>query len=550
MPDLRINLLGAPQLILDQTAVAPGHNKAIALLAYLAVTRRPHRREALATLLWPEFDGSSARRELRRMLWALNKTLGKGWLVADQRPLPPAAAPPHNLPAAVTPFVGRQAELAQLADLLAAPSARLIAIVAPGGMGKTRLALRLARQQIGRFRDGVYFVQLAPLADAANVAQTIADAVGYPLQANGRAPDQQLIDYLAAKEMLLLLDNFEHLLDAAPLLNAILQAAPAVRLLVTSRRRLQLLGETAFTLGGMGFPSWGSAGDAYNYAAIKLFRQTAQRARPDFTLSRANLPHVIQICRLVEGMPLGILLAASWITVLTPAEIEAELRAGLDILAVEAGDLPPRQRSIRVVFAHSWELMPPAEQMVFMKCALFRGGFSRDAVHAVTGATLPQLQSLSSKSLISRDAATGKYHVHQLLRQYAAERLAQSPERMAAQTAHMRFYLRQLAGKTAVLKGADQLDGLKQIEADFENIRAAWHQAIAQQAYDLLNSAVEAMYLFCYLQSRLEEGKSLFGQVRDAVAADAAAGPRHGESAVSDVQHGAGGAAAGGTGAG
>ena len=241
--------------------------------------------------------------------------------------------PKHNLPAQTTPFVGREAELGELAKLLTDPKIRLITVLAPGGMGKTRLALEMAEKAAGiqktplpefgegpgvGFTDGVYVVELAPLSDPASIVSALAEATGYQFQGDGREPKQQILDFLRNKNMLLVLDNYEHLLDGAGLVTDILQAAPEVQILATSRQRLSQPGETLFHLAGMDFPQWETPQDALDYAAVKLFMNSAGRAQPGFELTTGNLDYVARICRLVQGMPLGIVLAASWLAMLSP----------------------------------------------------------------------------------------------------------------------------------------------------------------------------------------------------------------------------------------
>ena len=203
---------------------------------------------------------------------------------------------------------------------------------------------------------------------------------------------------------------------------------------------------------------------------------------------------------------------------LSTAEIAEEIQRGLDILEAEGSELPERLGSIRVVCDHAWRMMTEAEQQVFMKLALFQGGFTREAGQQVAGAGLRQLQTLVNKALIERDADLGRYHIHELLRQYAEEKLHQAGQYRQTRHAHSDYYLTYLAGRAADLKGAGQLASLKHIEVDFDNIRAAWDDAIYNQAYDLIGQALEAMYLFCFLQSRLEDGKALFDKARQGLA--------------------------------
>jgi len=424
----------------------------------------------------------------------------------------------NNLPAQVTHFVGRESEIEALSELLLDPNLPLVSIIAPGGMGKTRLALELGERMLDQFQNGVFFVELAPISNSENIIPAVAEAVGYQFQQGGRSPKQQVLDYLEKKHMLLILDNFEHLMDGAELVTEILNSASKLKILVTSRQRLYQPGETLFTLPGLGLPDLDKSGDASQFAAIELFQQTARRARTDFVITPANLQDVVQICRLVQGMPLGILLAASWITVLSETEIATEIQGSLDILEAEGSELPERQRSVRAVFDYAWSMMNETEQVVFVKLALFRGGFTREAAQKVTGTRLRQLQSLLNKALLSRDAEQERYTIHELLRQYAEEKLHQSGQYRQTRQDHTHYYLNYLATQTANLKGAEQLPTLKQIQVDFKNIREAWNEAVEGRQYDLIGQSLEGMYLFCFLQSRLEDGKTLFDQAREGLA--------------------------------
>ncbi|MCI0710998.1 MAG: protein kinase [Chloroflexi bacterium] len=268
----------------------------------------------------------------------------------------------HNLPVQTTPFVGREVELGELTKLIRDPAIRLLTIVAPGGMGKTRLALEAARQymddsQPTLFANSAFVVELAPISDAGSIVSAIADATDYKFQADGREQKAQLLNFLANKDLLLVMDNFEHLLDGAGLVIDILHAAPNVKILATSRQRLTQPGETVFHLSGMDFPDWETPEDALEYAAVKLFMNSAQRARPGFELTEDNLDYVARICGLVEGMPLGIVLAGAWLTMLTPQEIAAEIEQSIDFLQSTGGEVPERQHSIRAVFDQSWQML-------------------------------------------------------------------------------------------------------------------------------------------------------------------------------------------------
>jgi serine/threonine protein kinase len=419
--------------------------------------------------------------------------------------------PKHNLPAQTMPFVGREHELIELGKLLKDSSIRLITILAQGGMGKTRLCLELAQHALDQdlYTDGVYFIELAPLSDADNIPNSIADAAGYQFLGDG-TPKEQLLTILRERNLLLVMDNYEHLPDGFAVVGDILKSAPNVHIIATSRQRLSQTGETLFHLSGMDFPDWETPDDALEYAAVKLFMNSAKRIRPDFELLADNLDVVARICKLVQGMPLGIVLAASWLSVLSLAEIADEMQGSLDFLETDETDLPERQRSIRAVMDYSWEQMTDSEQQVFMKLSVFRGGFTREAAQVVAGANLRILMSLVNKSLIRRDADSGRYEIHELLRQYADEKLEIAAETERIHDAHKNYYADFMQEHAIDIKGRRQLEGLNEVESDFENVLVAWERAIEQVDHNALDHMVEALMLFCKMRTRYQQAEDLF----------------------------------------
>jgi predicted ATPase/predicted Ser/Thr protein kinase len=422
---------------------------------------------------------------------------------------PQITARKHNLPVQLTPFFGREADLAQIADRLQDPACRLLTLVGPGGSGKTRLALEAGAAQVDNFAHGVFFVSLAPLDSVKAIVPTVAEALGFSFYEEGE-PQQQLLDYLHQKTMLLILDNFEHLLDGAGVVTEVLKTAPDVRILATSRARLNVQGEHLFPIAGMDFPALipREPKEAAQYSAVKLFLQSARWVQPSFELTADNVNHVTRICRLVEGMPLGILLAAAWVQMLTPAEIAAEIGQGLDFLETDLRDMPERQRSMRAVFDHSWHLLTGREREVFGGLSVFRGGFTRQAAQRVTGASLRELRALVNKSLLQR-TPMGRYEVHELLRQYAAGKLDQSPAASeAVRDRHCAYYAAALQEWEADLKGPREQAVLAEIEADSENARAAWNWAVERGHVEYIEQAIEGLCLFYDLRWRYQEGEA------------------------------------------
>ena len=355
----------------------------------------------------------------------------------------------HNLPVQTTPFIGRERELAELGQLLKDPDVRLVTVLGAGGMGKTRLALEIGDDVLDKFQDGVFFVSLARLRSAELIAPSIIQALGIEFVGGGAGGSASptylkkiVLRNLRRKEMLLILDNFEHLLDSADLIGEIIQTAPGVKILVTSRARLNVGGEHRFQVGGMAYPENIQAEEAQKYSAIKLFMDSSRRARSDFSPNANEMKYIVKICNLVDGMPLGIRLAAAWVETLSPEEIATEIVQSLDLLETELRDIPERHRSIRALFDHSWRLLSVREQDVFQSFSVFQGGCTREAAQEITGATLRDLRSLVNKSLLQR-TLNGRYEIHELSREYAAEKLDMNPEsRDAVHSRHSALLLR------------------------------------------------------------------------------------------------------------
>jgi predicted ATPase len=434
-----------------------------------------------------------------------------------------------NLPAQPTPFVGRETELLELKNLLGQDNSRLLTVVGPGGMGKTRLALAAAEQQLetGWFPDGITFIPLAPLSEVGHIIPAMAQALDFPLESGGgkgeSSAKQQLLDYLQQKKMLLLLDNFEHLLDGAYLVVDILQSALDVQILVTSRERLQLRNEQVYPIEGLEFPDWETPEDAERYTAVQLFLQSARRNQPDFALRDGDdLTTLARICCMVAGMPLALELAASWVDMLPLAKIAAELQQGLDLLETDMRDMPERHRSIRSAIDYSWQKLGQKERDIFAKLSLFRGGFTQDAAQTVAEVNLRQLARLVNKSFLQYSQADDRYQVHELLRQYGTEKLDDD----TAVARHGRYYCTWLDKQAEALKGDRQKVAMEAIEADIDNIRTAWQWAVAGQAATSLQEAAFSLGTFFYHKGRHEEGLAVFSQAAAALGKTSAAPDR------------------------
>lgn len=421
-----------------------------------------------------------------------------------ERILSAAAPPPHNLPPQLTPLVGRAKELAQINAYLNNPNAQLITLVGAGGMGKTRLALHIAEAGIdpetnpdAPFADGVFLIALADTAASEDargaLLQAIADTLGVELKS--AVPAQaQLLNYLRDKSVLLILDNFEQFVGEARAVSDILRFAPRVRVLVTTRVRLNLKHEYLVEIGGLEYPVLrGLPLDALvDYSGVSLFVQCAQRTRSDFELRDDNAGHIARICELVEGAPLGIELAASWLRVLSTQEIAREIEASLDFLVTAAQDAPERQRSVRAVFEYSWNLLSPTEQEIFRSLAVFRGGFHRQAAAHVVGASLPVLATLVDQSLLRRSAG-GRFAIHELLHSYADEKLAVDAANERVHDAHCLYFAELLEQHQAELKSEDVGSALTILGVERENVRAAWNWAVRHRRVREMNLFMDCL---------------------------------------------------------
>jgi predicted ATPase/DNA-binding SARP family transcriptional activator/Tfp pilus assembly protein PilF len=419
-----------------------------------------------------------------------------------------SAAPLHNLPASPAPFVGRETELAHLAGRLADPACRLLTIVGPGGIGKTRLALQAAADQIGIFAHGVAFVSLASVNSPDLLAPAIAGALGFSLQ--GQDPREQLVNRLRDREMLLVLDGMEHLVGDVGLLVDTLRRAPDVILLVTSRERLSLQEEWVYVLEGLTCPQGTSWSDEKPeaFSAVELFRQRATQADQRFSLTKDTAPHVVRICQLVEGMPLGVELAAAWAATRSCEEMAQAIERNLDALTTPLRNVPQRQRSVRATFDHSWSLLSGDECRVFEGLSVFRGGFSGAAAAQVVGASPGQLAALLNKSLLRKDGS-GRYAVHELLRQFAAEKLHVSEQEAQLRDKHCRYYAQFLHQREDALQKREDQAIPDQVAREIGNVRAAWDWAVARARWDEVGKSLKGVWLFYLIRGPLQVGGEL-----------------------------------------
>jgi predicted ATPase/DNA-binding CsgD family transcriptional regulator len=417
-----------------------------------------------------------------------------------------------GLPADTTPFVGRVREVAALREMLLQPQPRLISIVGLGGVGKTRLALEVARQVSDHFADGAVFASLASVETEEAIVPSLVQALRFTPVAGSEGGDakSQLLDFLHDKAMLLVIDNFEQLLESASLLAELLSAGPQMKLLVTARERLRLQVEYVYPLGGLSLSSWTSVSDAERDPAIQLFLNHGRQGRPDFGLEAEDLESLQRIFRLVQGMPLAIVLAAGWVELLGPAQIADEIDRGLDFLQAHFRDLPLRQRSMRAILASGWERMDDREKHLLAALSVFRGGFTLEAAADIAGARPADLRRLLARSLLAR-GGEGRFEVHELLRQFAAEQLAHAEESATAvRDRHSLFYLTLLRDAESGLKGAGHVAVLSEMELDAQNHYAAWEWAVEQAQHARLGPAAFSFATFFMRLGRYEEGLVAF----------------------------------------
>jgi len=419
--------------------------------------------------------------------------------------------PAANLPVPLTTFVGRAKECLQIGELLRDDKCRLLTLLGLGGIGKTRLAVQIGHDMAGNYLNGVYFVPLAPLESVDFIVSAIAEATGLTFSGSGD-PKTQLFNHLRQKEALLIFDNFEHLLSGARLMDEILRHAPNVNLLVTSRERLQLRAERLFELGGLACPIATTSTESVfvkAYDSMQLFSDRAQLVDMNFELTAVNYNNVAQICNLLQGMPLGIELAAAWARTFSCAQILAQIEQNIDFLATRMRDVPERHRSLRAVFDYVWELLSPDEQLLFVKLSLFRGGFDVAAATAVADVSPWTLVGLVEKSLLRKEGSD-RYEMLEMLRRFAAVMSAEKTAEMADSRAkHAAYYADFMAERGLLLNGRRTKEAIKDIAAEMENVHAAWSYAIAQADFEIAIRIAPAMRLYYVHKGPFQEGLGL-----------------------------------------
>jgi predicted ATPase/DNA-binding XRE family transcriptional regulator len=450
-------------------------------------------------------------------------------LVAAARPSPASAARQSRadgapaLPVSPTPLIGRESELEIARALMLRPEVRNLTLTGPGGIGKTRLGLQLAADLRDQFADGVYFVALAAVADPGLVASKIAQTLRVQ-EAPGRSLIAGIQADLKDKERLLLLDNFEHVVEAAHLVAELLAVCPAMKVLVTSRAPLHLRGEREFTVPPLALPDANRLPDVAalsQYAAVRLFTERAQDVKADFAVTNENAPAIAEICHRLDGLPLALELAAARVKILSPAALVTRLDQRLPLLTGGAQDLPDRQRTLRNTIAWSYDLLSPEDQLLFRRLAVFAGGWTLVAAEVVAdpGGKLDALEGMSSlvdKSLVRTiDQSVGdpRFTMLETIREYALEQLAAGQEADDTRRCHAGHYLALVEELRPQIEGPNGPTALGQLEVEHPNLQAALTWATDRGDAETALRLVAGLWKFWRVHRHLAAGRSWTEQV-------------------------------------
>jgi predicted ATPase/DNA-binding SARP family transcriptional activator len=411
-------------------------------------------------------------------------------------------------------FVGRSVELRQISSLLAQPQCRLVCMIGPGGAGKTRLARRAILDLAPRHADGIAFVALEEAGNAADIVASIARELAV-VPARGRDPFEHLAEYLRDSDMLIALDNFEHLAGEAKLLERLLTACPRLKLLVTSRVRLGLASEQLLPLEGLPCPEAEDQDRIESFDAARLFANAARRLDPAF-VPDIEAASIVEICRQVEGLPLALELAAAWTRVMSCEAIAAQLAEGAQLLQTGDATQPARHASMEMVFDQSWRLLSAVERGTLERVSIFQGGFSLEAAKTVANASPPVLGALVDKSLLRKEH--GRLHMHPLVHRFASARLANNSASEETERAHATHFNRFMARVARDIEHGDR-EALKAMDMDWNNCRTAWRWSLAHDIREQAARSMPAMLHFCDHRGRIEEGLAI---LREAGESDAA----------------------------
>ncbi|MCI0346674.1 MAG: adenylate/guanylate cyclase domain-containing protein, partial [Chloroflexi bacterium] len=474
--------------------------------------------------------GDHRLRDLRAPL-RLHQVNAEG-LVAEFPPLRSLDARPNNLPTQLTNFVGRESELAETRDLLA--RTRLLTLTGPGGTGKTRLSLQLAANVAEDYPDGVFFVPLEAVRDPALLDSVIGSTIGI-LDTGARPARDAVVEWLAAKRVLLVLDNFEQVLAGAPLVTDLLRAAEGLRVIVSSRSALRVAGEQEYPVPGLPVPPDTarltavelaqlpgelrhlSPASLAQYEAVRLFVMRALAVRPDFAVTNENAPAVAAICARLGGLPLAIELAAARVKLLSPDAILSRLEGQLSLLAAGARDLPERQQTLRGAIAWSYDLLDPGARRLLDRLAIFRGSFDLEAAEAIAGPAadlgtdvLDGLVALADQSLVRGEGMDGgdpRFRLLESIREFAGEMLDARAERATIAERHRDHYLALVERAAPELSGVDQRSWLERLEFEHDNVRAVLDHALTQPWPNEGVRAAFAMWRFWQKRGHLGEAR-------------------------------------------
>lgn len=457
-----------------------------------------------------------ARHHGRHMLTDLLEPIGlytlfwSGDPEADHLPLKTVTTSPGSLPRQNTPFIGRADHIKSLTGMIRSDPCRMLTIQAPGGGGKTRLALQVAAEVMGHFPEGVFFVSMEDASGDEEFTARISGRLGISLQGPGGGFGQ-LLDGLRDRRCLLVLDNMEHLLPSRPLIGEILSGAPGVKILATSRHRLGLAEEHLCILPGLTLP--GENGLDFESAdSCALFLETAGRVSPGYTPDGKDRESIRELCRLLEGSPLGIELAASWMRLLPAASVLKEIEEDFSLLKKDDPSSPERHRSLRLAFDYSLRLLSEKDREALAGVSVFRGSFTPEAFRAVTGGGLQELASLHDKSLLKR-SGRDRFRLHGILRSFALEIQEdhrEGPGGLADR--HCVHYGERCGALLPLLKSGEQLPALDETEADLENLRAGFLHALSHRNWRTVSRYASLLALFYQMRSRFIEGRVLFDQ--------------------------------------
>jgi predicted ATPase/DNA-binding SARP family transcriptional activator len=486
------------------------------LHAELGVTPEPATRAFYEAIISDEFNSKPETPSEWIKIDQSTPGSGRNIQLLDEVTSAKGSVPATNLTPPETDFVGRENEICHISTLLSDPDCWLLTLHGPGGIGKTRLALEVGRRYSAQFPRGVCFVSLSMVETERSIAPAMARSLGLVFRQNGPPPEDQLLDFLSKKDLLLILDSFEQLVPWAGWLEKIHAHAPAVKLLVTSRHRLLLQGERVLEVKGLYYPRDQaevtpiSPQDAFRrYSALELFLQTARRSQAIFEPSGQDLAAIIQIAQLLEGMPLGLELAATWLNTLTCQEIAVEITRSLDILESTLVNITERQRSMRAVFDQSWKLLSRREQTILPRLAIFRGSFTRQAAEQIAGISLRELSGLVDKSLVQR-TPSGRFMLHDLLRQYCAEILSLLPaDNQETSARHCAYFCARLSQWNLGFASGSPGQVLREMDTDLENARAAWEWAASQGQIGRLEQATDGLCLYFLRRARFLDGLTL-----------------------------------------